>query len=336
MKKYHFFAGLDVSKKTLDLCLILGADPGNYYHCQVANNLKGYLKLLSWIKSHKLDINMGLFILEHTGIYSLIVCMFLKKRNLNYSLIPGIVLKKSLGICRGKNDKKDAYSIARYGFLYREELEPQQIKDELLLKLQVLFSQRKRFVTALKSLRAPVKEMQDMGLNELALIAEENQKGIIDSLKSSLKEIELQMLNLIETDPQFKKQYQLCTSVPGVGMQLATYLLIVTNGFSRFDNSRQLATYAGVAPFPYQSGSSIRGKNKNSPLADKTLKSLLHMGALNIVRLDYQLKAYYEKKKNEGKNAMLVLNAVRNKLLARIMATVNRGTPYVQLANYVS
>jgi len=144
------------------------------------------------------------------------------------------------------------------------------------------------------------------------------------------------MLDFIATDQDLNKQYTLCTSIPGVGMQLATYMLIVTHGFSRFANSRKLATYAGVAPFPYQSGTSIRGKNKTSPLGDKSLKTLLHMGALSAVRNDNQIKMYYERKKAEGKNAMSVLNAVKNKLLARVMATVNRGTPFVPLAQHLN
>lgn len=60
------------------------------------------------------------------------------------------------------------------------------------------------------------------------------------------------------------------------------------------------------------------------------------MASLNAVRADNQLKLYYQRKKAEGKNALLVLNAVRNKLLQRIMAVVDRGTPYVQLAQHIA
>jgi hypothetical protein len=53
------------------------------------------------------------------------------------------------------------------------------------------------------------------------------------------------------------------------------YLLICTKGFSNFENWRQLACYAGVAPFEHASGTSLRGKTKVSPMADKKRKSLL-------------------------------------------------------------
>ncbi len=336
MKNCQFVVGIDVSKKTLDICLLVlfNAADCHYYH--TTNSLKGYLRLLTWLKARKVSLKEGLFLLEHTGIYSLIVCLFLKKQSLNYSLIPGVVLKKSLGICRGKSDKKDAYAIARYGYLYREDINLQILKEDQILKLQILFSQRKRFVSALKALLSPVKEMEEMGMEDLAKQAIQNQQIVVAELKTAIKKAETQMLNLIEEDVELNKQYNLCTSIPGVGMQLATYLLIVTHAFSRFSDSRKLASYAGVAPFPYQSGTSIKGKNKTSPMGDKALKALLHMGALNVIQHDNQIKIYYTRKRAEGKNAMLVLNAVKNKLLARVLATVNRGTPFVQLAQHIS
>ena len=52
------------------------------------------------------------------------------------------------------------------------------------------------------------------------------------------------------------------------------------------------------------------------------------MASLSGVRKDEELKKYYERKVAEGKNKMSVLNAVKNKLVARVIAVVKRGTPY--------
>ena len=52
------------------------------------------------------------------------------------------------------------------------------------------------------------------------------------------------------------------------------------------------------------------------------------MCALAAVRHDPELKAYYERKAEEGKNKMLVLNNVRNKLVLRVCAVVKRQRPY--------
>ena len=108
----------------------------------------------------------------------------------------------------------------------------------------------------------------------------------------------------------------------------------LTKGFTAFDNARKLACYAGVAPFPYQSGTSIKGRTKVNHIADKKLKSLLNMCALNAKKHDYQLKKYFNDKVEKGKNKMLVLNNLRNKLLHRIFAVIKRQMPYVNIHGY--
>lgn len=135
------------------------------------------------------------------------------------------------------------------------------------------------------------------------------------------------MLEIISENEQLKQQNELIQSIPGIGPQTALYLIWVTKSFHSFENWRQLACYAGVAPFEYSSGSSIRGRTKVSPLADKKLKSLLNMCVMNA-------KKYYERKVEEGKSKMLVLNNIRCKLLGRVFAVINRGTPYVNTAKF--
>jgi hypothetical protein len=77
------------------------------------------------------------------------------------------------------------------------------------------------------------------------------------------------------------------------------------------------------------------GKMGVSKFANKELKHVLHMAAMNSVRYNQELKTYFERKVGEGKSKMSVLNAVRNKLLHQIVAVVKRGTPYeVRLNNF--
>ncbi|MEO8109364.1 MAG: transposase [Ginsengibacter sp.] len=95
-------------------------------------------------------------------------------------------------------------------------------------------------------------------------------------------------------------------------------------------DARKLACYCGVAPFEYSSGSSIRGRTQVHFMANKKLKCNLHMASLSAVKLDTDLKAYYEKKVAEGKSKLSVLNAVKNKLLARVVAVVNKQQEYVK------
>lgn len=72
----------------------------------------------------------------------------------------------------------------------------------------------------------------------------------------------------------------------------------------------------------------MRGKTQVSHQARKRLKSLFHLGAMSVIRMEGELQDYYQRKVGEGKNKMLVLNAVRNKLIHRIYAVVKRGEKY--------
>ena len=78
------------------------------------------------------------------------------------------------------------------------------------------------------------------------------------------------------------------------------------------------------------SGSSVRGRTKVSVYADKVLKKVLHMAAMRASTLEGELRDYYLRKVNEGKNKMSVLNALRNKLIHRIIAVINRNQPYLK------
>jgi transposase len=103
----------------------------------------------------------------------------------------------------------------------------------------------------------------------------------------------------------------------------AINLIVHTNGFKIMNDARKLACFCGVAPFEYSSGTSVRRKTKVHSMANKKIKSNLHMASMAAVKFDPELKTYFERKEAEGKNKMSVLNAVKNKLLAREVACVN-------------
>src|SRR5690606_30252675 len=119
----------------------------------------------------------------------------------------------------------------------------------------------------------------------------------------------------------------------GVGPQTALVMIVLTNGFTSFEQWRKFVpagnrSYAGTAPFANESGT-FKGKTKISHLANKRIKALLSCCATSAIQFNPEMKMYYQKRVAEGRNEMSTLNIVRNKLLARIFAVVQRGTPYV-------
>ena len=334
MKKYFVLVGIDVSKSHLDSYVI---SDGTQEHRRFENTGAGIRALIKHASSiQACNPCEVLFCMEHTGVYAMPLCSELAEQKLDYALVPAVEIKRSIGLKRGKNDKADAKAIAKYAFLHQSEIKLYALPEKALLKLKLMLSHRERLVEARKVFMVAAKETKSFLDKSVCkeVIADSNR--MVLHINKRIEKIEKSITEVINSDQELKKTYDLVTSVPGVGMQIALSLIVTTRCFSAFKDSRQLACYAGVAPFEYRSGSSIHGRTKVSHMANKKVKSLLHMGAIGAIRYDKQLKEYYDRKVQEGKNAMCVINAVRNKLIARIFAVVNRGTPFVNLNQHIA
>ena len=164
----------------------------------------------------------------------------------------------------------------------------------------------------------------------------QNTRAGIEGMEKSIKKLESSILKLIISNKEIKENYELVSSVPGVGFITATYFICCTNNFSTKISGKQLACYAGVVPFEYSSGTSIRGKSRVHRMANKDLKKLLHLSALSAIKNYAEFKNYYDRKKLENKNGMSVLNAIRNKIVLRVAAVVNNRVPYVNKYEYAA
>ena len=178
--------------------------------------------------------------------------------------------------------------------------------------------------------------------NKCFLVKKENQllfsiQGkMIKELNKQIKKLDNELQEIVKEDEKIKKIYDLVITIKGVGPQTTLLIIALTNGFTLFENYRKFASYAGIAPFPYKSGISIKGRTKISHLANKKIKALLSSCASSAVQYNPEMKAYYDRRISEGKHAMSTLNIIRNKILARIFAVAKRGTPYVNTLGYAS
>lgn len=276
-----------------------------------------------------------MFSFEDTGVYSMPLCYFLSKRELDYWMIPAMEIKRSKGITRGKTDKADSKEIALYALTHQHKLKLGSLPDETLQEIRLFYTEREKLIKAIQLFE---RTTENIGYLPKKLLTDllKNNASTIRKLKTNLKKLDKKIQEQLSQNGDLKEKDRLIQSIPGVGPQTSIYLLLVTRGFSSFENSRQLACYGGVAPFEYSSGSSVRGRTKVSNLADKKLKSLLNMCALNAKAWDYELKQYYDRKVKEGKPKMLILNNIRNKILGRVFAVINRGTPYVNTRKFAA
>jgi transposase len=322
------FIGIDISKATFDFALIRLDDQLNPVSEQASNNPSGIVKLQEFIKRRNLDLDKTLFCMEHTGIYCRLLSGYLTENNYHVWLEMPVQIIRSLGMQRGKNDRIDAVRIARYALMKREAAVLWQPPKEVLVQINDLLTLRERLIGSRKSLNQPIKEMRDAGFHDSAKLIGSRCSATLKALEKEIAQIEKDLDNLINKDSNLKRLYSLAVSVGGIGKITALTLLYFTNGFTMYTKANQLACYCGIAPFEYSSGTSVKGRTRVSHFANKKLKKLLHLVAMSAIGCDKQISEYYHRKVDEGKNKMLVINAVRNKILHRLCAVIKRGTPY--------
>ena len=327
MKQYKYFFGVDISKKTIDVTL---AKDGDFTHRKFSNDLTGMDELMKWLTELNLNVDLVLFCMEATGLYCFPLTQFLAKNEIDIWIEHAAQIKKASSLDRGKNDKVDSKRIAMYAVKHLDRLRLWKPASHTLEKIRHLATLRERLVETRKRLLTPIQEFEEIGNVEMAKFLTKTIKSSLAALEKDLKNVEVSIISIVNEDENLKKLYKLVTSVVGIGFVTAINLIIHTNGFTILKDTRKLACYCGVAPFEYSSGSSVRRKTKVHFMANKKLKCNLHMASLSAVKADADLKAYYERKIFEGKNKMSVLNAVKNKLLARVVAVVNKQEEYVK------
>jgi transposase len=332
MKKKRIIIGIDVSKATLDAFIY------NIKHgFIVVNGSKGFAEMLEIICTKANCKTTDLFFcFENTGKYSRMLSVFLHTHNIAFAMVSALEIKKSLGITRGKNDKVDAQRIALYAVEKVERLKPTILPGEIIDSIRDLLSLREKLIRHRTAYKNGITDLNDCYRVGETFIIKDCQERMIRSLDAEILMIEGQIDLLIKSDPSMIKNFTLLLSVKGIGKILGFYLIAFTANFTLFATARAFACYCGIAPFGYSSGTII-GKTRVHPFANKQLKSLLNMAALSVITRRGEHRDYYNKRVNElGKNKMSTLNIIRNKVLFRAFAVVNRQTPYVDINRYAA
>jgi transposase len=328
----YYFLGIDISKKKIDAALTI--DGKNFHEVIVENQLKSIQEFFKQLKSQISSLDKLIICMEHTGIYGQHLLDVAVDKHLHICVEPGIQIKQSQGMTRGKNDKVDAKRIAVYAFKNRESLSFWTPQRECVQELKALLVNRERLVRAKVALEVPIKESGDFIHASIRKRMISFNKGSIKALEKDIEKIEQAIQKLVKADTQLSEKCDLATSVPGIGKIVAWNMLVSSGEFNKISEAKKFACYAGVAPFQHQSGSSIRGKTRVSKMANMTLKRLLHLAALTAIQHNQELKAFYQRKVEAGKNKMSVVNAVRNKLISRVYACINQQRPYQKNYQY--
>lgn len=327
MEVRKIFVGIDFSSSRFDAAVHGGR------HSVFSNDDAGYSGLLEWLALEcpgtcEEDI---LFCGENTGNYSLGLSNYLYAHGYEIWIENPLHIKRSLGLVRGKDDKADSYAIARYAarnFMDAVAYEPpcsdMACLRELFTSRRLLVSLRTSVTNSLKGVRV-AHAANGFGSHANVSILEEE----IEGLDGRIKELQAEMLRIINRNEDMRRNYGHITSVKGVGAVNAAALIIVTGNFAMFSlNARKLACHVGVAPFRHESGSSVKGGTHVSSMSNHIIKPLLTQAAMSAIRFNPKIATYYQGLRERGKAFQVALNNVKNKLLHIIIALIRKDEDY--------
>jgi len=324
MKSWNVILGVDVSKLTLDICC---ADRNLYL--KTDNSSKGFAVFKKWCKAQRIDLKECLVVMEHTGGYEYRFMQFCESYSISYCRVPGLEIKQSSGMVRGKSDRADAFRIGQYGEEKIKKLTPSKPLDNDILIIRRLMSLRKRLVRERAGWKSTLKEHKHMYLGKKLATVIRIANAQIKEKTKYINQVEQEIMELIRSNTALMQTYRIITSIKGIGNINAWMTIAYTENFSSFPNARKYAVYVGVIPYEHTSGTSIKGRKRVSQFAHKEIKQELNQAAKTAIRHDPELRAYAERKL-KNKCYPLVLNNVKFKLILRMFALVKRGEQFVE------
>jgi len=328
--QFKFFVGIDVSKDTLDFSVVTeGKEVRDFRIENSSKAIKVALRTLGSLNGF--CIPNTLFCLEQTGLYNNHVTSMLHSMEANIWVEKAIEIKRSSGLQRGKSDKVDSQRIALFAFRNQDKARLWSAPRVVIQQLKRLTGVRERLLIMVSQLSKPIQESKKFDSKEVFNAIKNSCQSSLKAIKADIKKVERQITDVIKTDSSLNHLFELITSVDGIGKVIACDMILTTNEFKTIDDPKKYACYSGVVPFEHSSGTSIRGRTRVSHFANKNSKRLLHLAAMSIIRYKGELKTYWLRKLEEGKHKMVVLNAIRNKLIQRVFAVVKRGTKYEKI-----
>lgn len=314
--------GIDIAKCSFEVSIYDGVSFKNMSY--KTNNLRAFKKLIGDVKPDE-DTK---FILEPTGTYHLKLANFLHKNKFKVYVAHPYKVKnfRNMKNVKSKTDPVDARIIAEYGFTQDiAEYNPKEPQYQLLL-------------TKMKTIDSLLKTRNSLSNRIEALDSGELDTESIHSLNKVISEINLQIEKLekecdIIVNTYFREEKELLSTIPGIGKVCTNVILAHYEGFKNFDSARQAASFVGITPNEYSSGTSVHKKSRISKCGSAYVRNKLFMGALSAMRNNKSCRELYDRLISRHKSKKQALIAVAHKLLRQAFSVLKNKRMYDE--NYI-
>jgi transposase len=305
----HACVGIDVAKDSLDVCLLPTEQAFT-----VTNDPAGFRQLVQQLPA----AGTCLVVIEATGGYQRRVVAALVAAGHTVAVVNPRQVRdfaRGLGIL-AKTDRLDARVIARFG--EHAQPRPVQISSEKQAELQELVTRRRQLV----ELRTAEKNRLETAT---AKTVRKNIRHMLEQLDKQVGQLEDQIDEFLDSDPELASKAALLDTVPGVGAVTITSLLVELPELGRL-NRGQIAALVGVAPFNRDSGK-FHGRRAIWG-GRAAVRSVLYMAALTARRCNSVIREFAKRLEAAGKPFKVVLTACMRKLLVILNTMVKFNLPW--------
>ena len=166
-----------------------------------------------------------------------------------------------------------------------------------------------------QSVSLPAQELASRIVAELA--------GEILALKERIESIDEEIGERFFARPEAR----ILISLPGMGAILGAEFLVAVGDICAFESADRLAAYAGLVPAARDSGKRV-GKGRRMRGGNKTLKRVFYQSAFASLRSTPQSRAFYDRKRAEGKRHTQALIALARRRVNVLWAMLRDGTTF--------
>lgn len=305
--------GIDISKRWFD-----GYCSEREAGQRFANTPSGWEELGRWIGPQASQV-----VMEASGPYYLGLACWLYEHEIKVSVVNPLVIRRygQMKLARTKTDAKDAALLARYAVEQRPPVwQPPSPICQAMRQLM--------------SLRAGLLRQQSIGIGQAEAFGQSGMDPLVEELlqeqaeriQAALARIDDRLIELVRS--RYARQWEALVTIPGIGSKTALMLVCLTDGFARFDSPRALASYVGICPRIWESGSSVKARGSICKLGCSQLRQLLYMCSWTAQTCNPACRVLYERLKAKGKPQKVIKIAIAHKLLRQAFAVGKTQQPF--------
>ena len=325
----NYILGVVVGKIRLEYCLMFGDKV--LQQGEVMNETSALRQAFSLLlKEFHISPDQLIICAEHSGQYNYPL-IYTSETEL-YKLWlenPGRMKYYCSGLQPAKNYKLNSKQIAVYASRNVDKITMCQPPDSEVEHLKQAYNEWKMLEVDSSKLQFQLFEMKNYMSEE---VFNDNAKRLIDLIKgleAAIAAVENEIKCIFVRNSHLARQMELLTSIESIGRDIALKMIVETDAFTRFENSRQFCSHAGMAPMHKDLKTVQRLQQNEIATRDKSIRFLLNQVVVSILKKDdSELKNYYLRKMKEGKDEKVVINAIRVKLIARMFAVIKNNQIY--------